>query len=197
MKRREFLAGGSVAAATWLAAMAGCTTTGPAAADDPAAANAVARREIDEDVDEVLARLYRSVKGSRELLAKARGVLVFPDVKGAGFVIGAEYGRGALRVEGRTLGYFSTMGGSFGAQVGAQSRAIVYAFMTRSSLDRFKRSSGWSVGADATVALVKMGANGKIDSATAVNPIEAFVLTNAGLMAGVSLEGSKVSRLDI
>ena len=90
-------------------------------------------------------------------------------------MIGAQYGRGALRVEGRTIGYFATLGGSFGAQIGAQSRAIVYAFMTRSSLDRFKRSSGWRVGADATVALVKMGANGKIDTSTAVNPIEAFV----------------------
>jgi lipid-binding SYLF domain-containing protein len=137
------------------------------------------------------------VKGSRELLAKARGVLVFPDVIGAGFVAGGEYGRGALRVEGNTFDYFTTVGGSFGAQIGAQSRAIVYAFMTRTSLDHFKRSSGWSVGADATVALVKMGANGRIDTSTAVNPIEAFVLTNAGLMAGVSLEGSKVSRLEI
>ena len=196
MKRREFLAG-SLATAGWLAASAGCTTTSGSVDTDPATENAVARREIDTGVDETLARLYRTVPGARELIAKARGVLVFPEVVGAGFVIGAEYGRGALRVEGRTLGYFSTMGGSFGAQIGAQSRAIVYAFMTRSSLDRFKRSSGWRAGADATVALVKMGANGKIDTSTAVNPIEAFVLTNGGLMAGVSLEGSKVSRLDI
>lgn len=196
MKRRDFLAGGSLALAGWLAATAGCTTTGSAAAD-PAAENAAARREIDAGVDETLARLYRTVKGSRELVGKARGVLVFPDVTGAGFVVGGEYGRGALRAEGRTLGYFTTLGGSFGAQVGAQSRAVVYAFMTRTSLERFKQSSGWSAGADATVALVRMGANGRIDTSTAVNPIEAFVLTNAGLMAGVSLEGSKVSRLDI
>jgi lipid-binding SYLF domain-containing protein len=195
MNRREFLAGGALTLAGMLAVTTGCTTTGSAA--DLAAANAAERREIDADVDEVLARLYRTVNGSRELLAKARGVLVFPDVMGAGFVVGAEYGRGALRVEGRTLGYFTTVGGSFGAQIGAQSRAIVYAFMTRTSLDHFKRSSGWTAGADATVALVKMGANGMIDTHTAVNPIEAFVLTNAGLMAGVSLAGSKVSRLDI
>ena len=196
MKRRDFLAGGSLAVAGWLAATSGCSTTGSAAAD-PAIENAAARREIEASVDEALARLYRTIPGSRELVAKARGVLVFPDVTGVGFVVGGEYGRGALRVEGSTLGYFTTMGGSFGAQFGAQSRAVVYAFMTRTSLDRFKRSSGWKVGADATVALVKMGANGKIDTTTAVNPIEAFVLTNAGLMAGVSLEGSKVSRLDI
>jgi len=197
MKRRELLAGGSLVVAGWLVASAGCTTASASADADVAAGHAVARREIDTRIDETLTRLYRTVPGARELVARARGVLVFPEIVGAGFVIGAEYGRGALRAEGRTLGYFTTMGGSFGAQIGAQSRAIVYAFMTRSSLDRFKRSSGWRVGADATVALVKMGANGKIDTSTAVNPIEAFVLTNAGLMAGVSLEGSKVARLDI
>ncbi|QGZ63862.1 BPSL1445 family SYLF domain-containing lipoprotein [Paraburkholderia acidisoli] len=191
MNRRTFLTGSLGAA--WLAAAAGCTTTGPSSS----ANNTAARREIDAGVDEALSRLYRTVPGSYELIAKARGVLVFPDVVGAGFVIGAEYGRGALRAEGSTLGYFSTMGGSFGAQIGAQSRTIVYAFMTRTALDRFKRSSGWKVGADATVAVVKMGANGSVDTNTAINPIEAFVLTNAGLMAGVSLEGSKVSRLDL
>lgn len=191
MKRRAFLTG-SVGAA-WLAATAGCTTTGSSSGSGAAAE----RREIDADVDEALERLYRTVPGARELIAKSRGVLVFPDVVGAGFVIGAEYGRGALRAEGSTIGYFSTMGGSFGAQIGAQSRTIVYAFMTRTALDRFKRSSGWKVGADATVAIVKMGANGSVDTTTAINPIEAFVITNAGLMAGVSLEGSKISRLDI
>lgn len=191
MKRRAFLTG-SVGAA-WLAAAAGCTTTGSSSGSGAAAE----RREIDADVDEALERLYRTVPGARELIAKSRGVLVFPDVVGAGFVIGAEYGRGALRAEGSTIGYFSTMGGSFGAQIGAQSRTIVYAFMTRTALDRFKRSSGWKVGADATVAVVKMGANGSVDTTTAINPIEAFIITNAGLMAGVSLEGSKVSRLDI
>lgn len=194
MNRRTFLTGSFGAA--WLAAAAGCTTTGPSSSGGTAGNNAE-RREIDAGVDEALSRLYRTVPGSYELIAKARGVLVFPDVVGAGFVIGAEYGRGALRAEGSTIGYFSTMGGSFGAQIGAQSRTIVYAFMTRTALDRFKRSSGWKVGADATVAVVKMGANGSVDTNTAINPIEAFVLTNAGLMAGVSLEGSKVSRLDI
>lgn len=190
MKRRVFLTGSLGAA--WLAATAGCATTG-SSPTNPAAE----RREIDSGVDEALERLYRTVPGARDLIAKARGVLVFPDVVGAGFVIGAEYGRGALRVEGNTIGYFSTMGGSFGAQIGAQSRAIIYAFMTRTALDRFKRSSGWKAGADATVALVKMGANGSVDTTTAINPVEAFVITNAGLMAGVSLEGTKVSRLDL
>lgn len=192
MNRRQFLAGGLAAAAGTLA---GCTTT--SLSTDSTSRNAQARSEIDTGCDAALARLYRTVPGSQELVGKARGVLVFPSVIGAGFFVGGNYGRGALRVDGRTAGYFNTIGGSFGFQFGAQSRAVVYAFMTQGALERFMRSSGWSAGADATVALVKMGANGKVDTSTAVNPIEAFVLTNTGLMAGVSLEGAKVSRLDI
>ena len=194
MNRRQFLVTGCAGVAA-LAGLSGCTTT-PASASSPDA-NLHARREIDAGVDGALSRLYATVKGSRELFSKARAVLVFPDVIGAGFGVGGQYGKGALRAGGRTVGYFSTTAGSLGFQAGAQSRAIFYAFMTRGAYERFRSSSGWSAGADGTVALVKMGANGMVDTTTAVNPIEAIVLTNAGLMAGVSLEGSKVSRLDI
>ncbi|WP_213300918.1 BPSL1445 family SYLF domain-containing lipoprotein [Paraburkholderia sacchari] len=205
MNRRQFIAAGGRAAASVallasaasLTALGACTTTGPGNAADAAEKNASLRREIDAKVDAALARLYGTVKGSRELVGKATAVLVFPEVMGAAFGVGGEYGRGALRADGRSIGYFSTTAGSFGFQVGAQSRAVFYAFMTRGALERFKRSSGWKAGADATVALVKMGVNGQIDTTTAVNPIEAFVLTNAGLMAGASLEGAKVSRLDL
>ncbi|MFD1560786.1 YSC84-related protein [Paraburkholderia silviterrae] len=205
MNRRQFLAAGGSAAAS-LAALAGlpalsaCTVTGSGSSGNTAEAaqeNARRRREIDADVDAALERLYGTVKGSRELIGKSSAVLVFPDVVGAAIGVGGQYGRGALRAGGRTVGYFSTTAGSFGFQIGAQSRAIYYAFMTQGAVERFKRSSGWKVGADASVALVKMGVNGQVDSSTAVNPIEAFVLTNAGLMAGASLEGSKVSRLDL
>jgi lipid-binding SYLF domain-containing protein len=194
MNRRQFLATGCAGLAS-LTGLGACTTTpaSSASADE----NLHARREIDASVEAALARLYGTVKGSRELISKARAVLVFPDVIGAGFGVGAQFGKGALRAGGRTVGYFSTTSGSLGFQVGAQSRAIFYAFMTQGAYDRFRRSSGWAAGADGTVALVKMGANGTIDTSTAMNPIEAIVLTNAGLMAGVSLEGSKVSRLDL
>lgn len=194
MNRRLFLATGAAGLAT-IAGLAACTTT-PASANS-SEENLHARREIDAGVDGALSRLYSTVKGSRELLSKARAVLVFPEVIGAGFGVGGQYGKGALRAGGRTVGYFSTTAGSLGFQVGAQSRTVVYAFMTQGAYELFRRSSGWAVGADGTVALVKMGANGTIDTTTAVNPIEAIVLTNAGLMAGVSLEGSKVSRLDL
>ncbi|WP_028218211.1 BPSL1445 family SYLF domain-containing lipoprotein [Paraburkholderia oxyphila] len=204
MNRRRFLAAGgsaaSLAVLAGLPALSACTVTGSGSSGNAAEAaqeNARRRREIDADVDAALERLYGTVNGSRELIGKSSAVLVFPDVVGAAIGVGGQYGRGALRAGGRTVGYFSTTAGSFGFQIGAQSRAVYYAFMTQGAFERFKRSSGWKVGADATVALVKMGVNGQVDTSTAVNPIEAFVLTNAGLMAGASLEGSKVSRLDL
>lgn len=196
MRRRLFLISTSAALATGAVALAGCTTT-PLGSRDTPAQNAARRNTIDAGVDETLARLYNTVDGSRELLGKARGVLVFPSVISAGFWVGGHYGNGALRVDGRTTGYYSTVAGSFGLQIGAQSKSIIFAFMNQEALDSFLSSQGWSAGADATVALATVGANGKLDTSTATSPIEAFVLTNAGLMAGVSLEGTKVSRLVI
>lgn len=195
MRRRQFLLQSSAALAAGSLALAGCTTTSLGGSGDSAAQNAAKRQSIDADVDATLARLYGTVNGSRELLSRANGILVFPSVISAGFWIGGQYGTGSLRVDGRTTGYYSTVGGSFGLQIGAQSKAIVFAFMTQDALNGFLNSQGWSAGADATVAVVTVGANGNVDTSTATSPVEAFVLTNAGLMAGVSLEGVKVSRL--
>jgi lipid-binding SYLF domain-containing protein len=196
MRRRQFLLTTSAALAGGSLALAGCTTTGFGSRNS-AAQNAAKRSQIDADVDATLARLFNTVDGSRELIGRSRGVLVFPSVIQAAFWVGGQYGTGALRVDGRTAGYYSTTGGSFGLQIGAQSKAIIFAFMTQEALDHFVNSQGWSAGADATVALATVGANGKIDTSTATSPVEAFVLTNAGLMAGVSLDGTKVSRLVI
>jgi lipid-binding SYLF domain-containing protein len=196
MRRRQFILTGSAALASAGLSLAGCTTTSPSSSASPSA-NAGRRDTINAGVDATLARLYENVNGSRELVAKARGVLVFPSVISAGFWVGGQYGEGALRVNGQTTGFYSTVAGSFGLQIGAQSKALIFLFMTQEALDTFLHSQGWAAGADATVAVLKVGANGAVDTSTATSPVEAFVLTNGGLMAGVSLEGTKVSRLII
>jgi lipid-binding SYLF domain-containing protein len=155
------------------------------------------RRAIDAKVHETLSKLYANVKGSRELVDKANGALVFPSVIKVGFVAGGEYGEGALRVGGKSVGYYNTVSGSFGLQAGAQSKAVIFLFMTRDALNSFRHSKGWSVGGEGSVALLKVGANGAIDTTTATAPVNAIVLTNAGLMGDVSLSGTKVSRLKI
>jgi lipid-binding SYLF domain-containing protein len=144
-----------------------------------------------------LSKLYDAVPDSREMVAKSRGVLVFPSVVGGSLGIGAEYGRGALRVAGRTQAYYSAVAGSIGFQAGAHSRAVIYLFNTQEALDKFRNSKGWTVGADATVAAATIGANGRIDTNTMRQPVVGFVLTNVGLEAGVSLQGAKITQVQI
>jgi lipid-binding SYLF domain-containing protein len=195
MQRRNFMLKTTVALAFGGLALAGCTTT--SGTPDNASTNMSKRQSIDASVDGTMSRLFQTVPGSRELVSKARGVLVFPSVIQAGFVVGGQYGEGSLKVGGSTVGYYSTVSGSFGLQAGAQSKAIIFLFMTQDSLDSFRNADGWSVGGDASVALVKVGANGAIDTNTATAPVQVFVLTNAGLMGDLSLQGTKVSRLKI
>ncbi|CAB3717539.1 BPSL1445 family SYLF domain-containing lipoprotein [Trinickia soli] len=196
MQRRRFIAMTGAALASGGLALTGCTTT-PLSSSSSPGGDAGKRAAIDADVEATLTRLYSTVHGSRELVSNARGVLVFPSVLSAGFWIGGQYGQGALRIGGQSSGYYSIAAASFGLQIGAQSKAIIMLFMTQEALDKFTSSQGWAAGVDATVALVRIGANGNVDTSTATSPVEAFVLTNAGLMAGVSLEGTKISRLII
>jgi lipid-binding SYLF domain-containing protein len=194
MERRKFLITTGTTLAAGGMALAGCTTTGGSnVGSDPAAK----RRSLNSDADATLGRLYDTAHSSRQFVGRAKGVLVFPSVIAAGFWVGGQYGEGVLRVNGATTGYYSTTSASVGLQIGAQSKAIIFLFMTQSALDQFRNSKGWSAGGDASVALLKVGANGDIDTNTAQAPIEAIVLTNSGLMANLSLEGTKVSRLDL
>ncbi|QEZ47799.1 BPSL1445 family SYLF domain-containing lipoprotein [Cupriavidus oxalaticus] len=192
MKRRNFLTA-SAGLALGSLALGACTTTPPDAPSDKAAR----RRELDSGVDATLSRLYGSVNGSRELGNRARGILVFPKTLSAGFIVGGEYGDGALRSGGATRGYYRLVSGSVGWQIGAQSKSVILMFLTQDAYDKFVRSSGWTAGVDATVALATVGASGVLDTNTAQQPIVGFVMTNAGLMAGLSLEGSKITRLDL
>jgi lipid-binding SYLF domain-containing protein len=195
MKRRTFLSAGSagLVGLTGLGALAGCSVTGPKDTSDSASK----RREIDIGATDTLNRLYSTTKSAQDLGAKARGILIFPKLLSAGFIVGGEYGDGVLRSGGADHGYYRAISGSFGWQIGAQSKAFILMFMTQDAYDKFVRSSGWQIGVDATVALATVGANGQIDTNTAQQPIIGFAMTNAGLMAGLSLEGTKISKLTL
>ena len=192
MKRRIFVL--TAAAAAGLT-VAGCSTT--TSSGTSGATDAAKRQEIDAAVDGTMSRLFSTVPGSQELVSKAQGVLVFPSVGKAAFIIGGSYGQGALRVGGSTVGYYSTAAASFGLQAGVQSTAVIFLFMTQESLDKFRNSKGWSVGGDVAVTLVKVGANGQIDTRTATAPVQAIVMTNTGIMADASVAGTKVTKLDL
>lgn len=193
MKRRQFLASSAGLALASSAALLGACTTTPDTPVDKTAR----RRELDAASTGALDKLYSTVKGSRELASRARGILVFPNTVSAGFFVGGEYGDGVLRVGNTTRGFYRTISGSLGWQIGAQSKALILMFMTQDALDKFVASNGWQAGVDATVAIAKVGANGQLDTNTAQQPIVGFAVTNAGLMAGLSLEGTKVTKLDL
>jgi lipid-binding SYLF domain-containing protein len=190
MNRRSFVA--LPAAALLAASLAACTTTGDKSSASPEAQ----RQEINSGVDATLNRLYSTVQGSQSMARDAKGILVFPSVLSGGFIVGAQYGKGALRIGNRTSGYYNIAAGSIGFQAGAQSRALVIMFMTQDSLDKFLASNGWTAGADATVAAAKVGANGSIDTETMHQSVVSFALTNAGLSAGVAVNGTKVTKLN-
>ncbi|WP_353171276.1 BPSL1445 family SYLF domain-containing lipoprotein [Paracandidimonas soli] len=175
-------------------AFTGCTTTPHTASQETAAEQ---REVIRNGYDRALSRLYAAAPESRELVQKAKGVLIFPSVIGASFIVGGEYGKGELRVNGQHAGYYSTGGGSIGFQGGAQSRATILLFMTQQALDDFRNSQGWTLGVDAKVAVADIGANGRIDTNTAKEPVIGFVLNNVGLAAGISLQGDRIQKIDL
>lgn len=152
--------------------------------------------EIEADVDATLTKFYNRIAGGHELASKAYGILVFPSVVKAGMGIGGEYGEGALRVRGRTAGYYNTISASFGFQLGVQERSIIIMFMTQSSLDKFRNSDGWKVGVDGSVAIVTLGVGGSMDTTKLTKPVIGFILDPKGLMYNLTLEGSKITRID-
>jgi lipid-binding SYLF domain-containing protein len=196
MQRRDFVLKTVIPLAISGLVLAGCSTTATTTAPSGDSSTLSKRHnEINTSIDASLAHLYTTVPGSRELVAKANGVLVFPSVIAAGLVVGGQYGEGALRVRNSAPEYYNLASLSVGLQIGAQSKAIIFLFMTQDALDKFRKSEGWSVGADASVAMLKVGANGAVDINSANAPIVAFVVTNAGLMANLTLEGTKITRI--
>ena len=157
---------------------------------------AATAREIDTSADVAFERFNKQVKGAKEFAKTAKGLLILPNVKKAGLIVGGQFGEGALRVGGKTVDYYNIVSASVGLQIGAQSKDIIIAFMTKDALSKFRAGKGWEVGVDGNIALIKVGAGRSIDTTTIKDPIVAFVFDVKGLMADVSLAGSKFTKLD-
>ncbi len=157
---------------------------------------AASAAKIDENVVEAVENFKKEVEGGDVFLSKAAGYLVFPKVYKAGIGIGGETGEGALRIRGQSVGYYRTTAGSFGFQLGAQAKSILIVFMTQDALEKFQDSSGWKVGVDGSVALVDIGAGKAIDTGNIKDPVVGFVYGSKGLMYNLTLEGTKISKLD-
>ena len=151
--------------------------------------------QIDLDADEALKIFTTDIDGSEIFLNQSAGYLVFPRALRAGLVAGAETGEGVLRIGGKTVDYFRITSGSLGLQAGAQARSIVICFMSENALNDFRSSSGWRVGVDGSVALIDVGAGKTIDSQNVRDPVVGFIFNSSGLMANLTLEGTRFTRI--
>ncbi|MFM0511733.1 lipid-binding SYLF domain-containing protein [Paraburkholderia sp. RL17-373-BIF-A] len=154
-------------------------------------------QQTDVDASAALEHLYTKSPETRELIASAKGVLILPDVRAGGAILGAEYGRGVLRVPGAPNTYYNAKAASVGAQLGFESKSVILVFLTQNALDRFRNSKGWTAGVDGSVAFAKSGQSGKFDTNTARHAIVGFVETKEGLMFDLSLTGTHFSKAPV
>ena len=164
------------------------------AAIDRAYAAATAE-ELDRDAADALQMLYRTNPVAQDLSKQARAILVFPNIVKAGFVFGGSYGEGVLRQGARTVDYYNTASASWGLQAGAQSYGYALFLMNDRAVDYLRMSNGWEIGVGPTVVIVNEGVAKNLSTTTAKDDVYGFIFDQKGLMAGISIEGSKISRI--
>ncbi len=158
-------------------------------------AHAASAAGIDADVDAALMKLYEEQPVAKVLADRAAAVLVFPNMVKAGFVVGAQYGEGALRKKGKTVGYYNSVAASYGLQAGAQTFGYVLFLMTNSAVNYLNQSSGWEIGVGPSIVVVDEGIARALTSTTLKSDVYAFIFDQKGLMAGIGLQGSKITKI--
>lgn len=153
------------------------------------------RNMLVQDAHAALAKLYESAPAAKALSEKAKGILVFPNIVKAGFILGAQGGDGVLLKHGMTVGYYNTTAVSYGLQAGAQKFGYAMFFMSDSVMKSFETSSGWEVGVGPSVVLVDAGMGKDVSNLTTKSDIYAFIFDQKGLMAGIGIKGSKITKL--
>lgn len=161
-----------------------------------AASFAASKAEIDANVNETLTQFNALSSNHQQLLKKAAGVLVFPQVTKAGAGVAGEHGEGVLQVKGKTVNYYSVSSASIGLTLGVAKRSEIIVFTTQEALDKFVNSKGWSIGAGTGITVISGGASADIDSQTMQKPILGFIFAEKGLIADISLEGSKINKIE-
>jgi len=158
-------------------------------------AMAATAAEINRDAKTALGKLYVQSPAAKTLAEKSRGILVFPAIVKGGFILGGNYGEGALFKGGETSGYYNTVQVSYGLQAGLQKYGYALFFMTDSAMNWLDKSDGWEVGVGPTLTVIDTGAAGSFSTTTGQSDIYAFFFDQKGLMAGLGLQGTKISRI--
>jgi lipid-binding SYLF domain-containing protein len=147
------------------------------------------------NVSGALITLYKTTPGAKALADRSKGMLVFPNIVKGGFIVGGQYGDGALREHARTIGYYRSIEASVGFQAGAQSFGYVLFFMDDASLRYLKKSQGWELGTGPTLVVLDKGFAKELSTTTLQKGVYAFVFDQKGLMGGISIQGSKITRI--
>jgi len=167
-----------------------------ATATAPNVALAATAAELDHDSTEALKALFAKEKAAQLLSQKAKGVLVFPHIVKAGFLLGGQLGEGALRKDGKTVGYYNSVAGSYGLQAGVQVYSYALFFMTDDALAYLDKSEGWEIGVGPSIVVVEKGGGKSLTTTTAQHDVYAFIFGQKGLMAGIGIQGAKITKID-
>ena len=151
--------------------------------------------EIDREVQSALASLYAKSSSAKTMGETAKGILVFPGIYKGGFIIGGQYGEGALLINGKTAGYYNTVQASWGLQAGVQKYGYALFFMTDSARDYLDKSDGWEIGAGPSIVVVDTGMAKSMTTTTVQSEIYAFFFNQKGLMGGLGLQGTKITKI--
>jgi lipid-binding SYLF domain-containing protein len=153
-------------------------------------------KTIDRDARAALSALYDTTPAARILGEKAKAILVFPKILKAGFVVGAQHGKGALLVNGKTEAYYNISAASYGFQAGVQKFGYALFLMSDSARAYIDKSGGWELGAGPSVVVVDAGVAKTLSTTTAKDDVYAFTFGQKGLMAGLGLQGTKITRVN-
>ena len=156
---------------------------------------AASAKEIDKKASRALSTLYKTTPGAKDLAEKAKAVLIFPDIVKAGFMVGGQFGDGALRKGGKTVAYYRSLAGSYGFQAGAQTFGYVLFFMDDASLKYLDQSDGWEVGTGPSLVVLDEGFGKSLSTTTLQSGVYAFVFNQKGLMGGVGIQGTKITKI--
>lgn len=178
----------AVVAAVMLAVISICTLSGTIAL-------AASATEIDRNATQALNTLYQTTPGSKALANKAKGILIFPNIVKGGFIVAGQYGDGALRRGRKTIGYYRSVAGSVGFQAGAQSFGYVLFFMDNDSLNYLEKSDGWELGSGPSLVVLDKGFGKNLSTTTLQKGVYAYIFGQKGLMGGVGIQGSKITKI--
>ena len=157
---------------------------------------AASESEIDRNATQALSTLYATTPGAKALADKSKAILIFPSIVKGGFIVAGQFGDGALRKRGRTVGYYRSLSASYGFQAGVQSFGYVLFFMDEASLQYLNKSNGWELGTGPSLVVLDKGFGKNLSTTTMQKGVYAFIFNQKGLMGGIGIQGSKITKIN-